>query len=238
MIDFIDENRDEHGVEPICRTLKIAPSTYYEHDARLRRPDEAPPRVKRDAALKPEIERVFYENFQVYGVRKVWRQLLREGFAVARCTVARLMKGMGLKGVIRGKPHRTTFSDEAFSVPTFEAVVRSLPATLDRKAEIAFRQARYFERQPAESVDSFSGCSFIKVSVLGRIWGSDFHETGAKCGRPDRIAHYNFVRAGAADSGPGAGGGGKPRSARAHLCARHSECRLQYQSGCDEYHVR
>lgn len=71
----------------------------------------------RDEALKPEISRVFYENFQVYGVRKVWRQLLREGVRVARCTVARLMKAMGLKGVIRGKPHRTTYSDKAAPCP-------------------------------------------------------------------------------------------------------------------------
>jgi transposase InsO family protein len=117
MIAFIDENRDEYGVEPICRTLRIAPSTYYEHDVRRRRPERAPPRVVRDAALKPEITRIFYENFQVYGVRKVWRQLLREGFAVARCTVARLMKAMGLKGVIRGKPHRTTIADKAAPCP-------------------------------------------------------------------------------------------------------------------------
>ena len=117
MVAFIDENRDEYGVEPICRTLTIAPSTYYEHDVRRRRPERAPLRVVRDCALKPEIERVFYENFQVYGVRKVWRQLLREGVAVARCTVARLMKAMGLKGVIRGKPHRTTFADKAAPCP-------------------------------------------------------------------------------------------------------------------------
>jgi len=117
MIAFIDENRDEYGVEPICKTLRIAPSTYYEHDARRRRPERAPSRVVRDAALKLEIERVFYENFQVYGVRKVWRQLLREGVRVARCTVARLMKAMGLKGVIRGKPHRTTIADKAAPCP-------------------------------------------------------------------------------------------------------------------------
>jgi transposase InsO family protein len=117
MIAFIDENRDEYGVEPICRTLPIAPSTYHAHDARRRRPERAPPRVVRDVALRPEIQRVFDENFQVYGVRKVWRQLNREGFEIARCTVGRLMRGMGLKGVIRGKPHRTTFSDKAAPCP-------------------------------------------------------------------------------------------------------------------------
>jgi transposase InsO family protein len=120
MIAFIDENRDEYGVEPICRTLRIAPSTYHAHDARRRCPERAPPRVVRDKALKPEIQRVYDENFQVYGARKVWRQLNREGFGVARCTVARLMKAVGLKGVIRGKPHRTTISD------------RNAPCPLDR----------------------------------------------------------------------------------------------------------
>jgi transposase InsO family protein len=117
MIAFIDENRDEYGVEPICRTLPIAPSTYHAHDARRRRPEEAPPRVVRDVVLKPEIQRVYDQNFQVYGVRKIWRQLNREGFDVARCTVGRLMKRMGLQGVIRGKPHRTTFSDKAAPCP-------------------------------------------------------------------------------------------------------------------------
>ncbi len=117
MIAFIDDHRAAYGVEPICRVLKIAPSTFHAHDARRRRPDTAPPRVQRDEAMKPQILRVFSENFQVYGVRKVWRQLLREGFAIARCTVSRLMKAMGLKGVIRGKPHRTTFSDKATPCP-------------------------------------------------------------------------------------------------------------------------
>jgi putative transposase len=98
MIGFIDDYRGAYGVEPICRVLKIAPSTYHAHDARRRRPDTAPPRVPRDAALRVEIRRVFDENFQVYGVRKVWRPLVREGEDVARCTVARLMRGMGLQG--------------------------------------------------------------------------------------------------------------------------------------------
>jgi transposase InsO family protein len=117
MIAFIDENRDEYGVEPICEVLPIAPSTYHAHKLRERAPETAPPRVQRDEALKPEIQRVFDENFGVYGVRKVWRQLSREGFEIARCTVSRLMKIMGLKGVIRGKSHRTTCSDKAAPCP-------------------------------------------------------------------------------------------------------------------------
>src|SRR6185437_7949199 len=114
---FIDDCRGAYGVEPICRVLKIAPSTYHAHDARRRRPDTAPPRVQRDAALRVEIRRVFDENFQVYGVRKVWRQLVREGEDVARCTVARLMRGMGLHGVIRGRRVKTTISDKAAPCP-------------------------------------------------------------------------------------------------------------------------
>ena len=117
MIAFIDDHREGYGVEPICRVLPIAPSTYHAHEARQRCPDTAPPRVRRDAALSVEIRRVFNENFQVYGVRKVWRQLVREGFEIARCTVARLMKAMGLQGVIRGKRIRTTISDKAAPCP-------------------------------------------------------------------------------------------------------------------------
>jgi putative transposase len=115
MIAFIDDHRGAYGVEPICRVLKIAPSSYHAHAAR--RPDTAPPRVQRDAALRVEIRRVFDENFQVYGVRKVWRQLVREGEDVARCTVARLMRRMGLQGVIRGKRVKTTISDKAAPCP-------------------------------------------------------------------------------------------------------------------------
>ena len=117
MTTFIDQYRSAYGVEPICNVLPIAPSTYYENVRRRAHPETAPPRVKRDCALMQEIRRVFEENFQVYGVRKVWRQLLREGHAVARCTVARLMRKMGLAGVIRGKRVRTTVPDKAAPCP-------------------------------------------------------------------------------------------------------------------------
>jgi len=117
MISFVDAYRDDHGVEPICKVLPIAPSTYHAHAARRARPETAPPRVKRDAQLKPEIRRVFEENFKVYGVRKVWRQLLRDGHDVARCTVARLMGNMGLEGVIRSKKVRTTVPDRKAPCP-------------------------------------------------------------------------------------------------------------------------
>jgi putative transposase len=117
MISFIDAYRDDHGVEPICKVLPIAQSTYYEHAARRADPAKAPARAKDDAALMPEIKRIFDENFEVYGVRKVWRQLGREGREVARCTVERLMGKMGLQGVTRGKRVRTTVPDKSAPCP-------------------------------------------------------------------------------------------------------------------------
>ena len=117
MIAFIDDNRELHGVEPICKVLPIAPSTYRKHVAQRRDPLRLSARARRDLALKPEIARLFAENFAVYGVRKVWRQMRREGFVIARCTVERLMRDMGLHGVIRGKPLRTTISDKAAPCP-------------------------------------------------------------------------------------------------------------------------
>ena len=117
MIAFIDDHRGEHGVEPICAVLPIAPSTYHNHAARRADPSLLPRRATRDAGLMPLIARVFEENFEVYGVRKVWRQLQREGLEVARCTIERLMQSMGLQGVIRGKPVKTTISDKAAPCP-------------------------------------------------------------------------------------------------------------------------
>lgn len=114
---FIDDHRDVHGVEPICQVLPIAPSTYSVHAAGRADPSRASARQRRDAALCVEIRRVWEENFQVYGVRKIWRQLGREGIAVARCTVARLMRQMGLQGIVRGKSVRTTISDKAAPCP-------------------------------------------------------------------------------------------------------------------------
>ena len=117
MVMFIDDYRSEYVVEPICAVLPIAPSTYYAYKARETNPATAPSRVQRDAWLRPEIRRVWKENYEVYGVRKVWRQLNREGFRVARCTVARLMRQMGLQGVVRGKAIRTTQSDRRSPCP-------------------------------------------------------------------------------------------------------------------------
>jgi hypothetical protein len=94
MIAFIDDHRGAHGVEPICKVLPIAPSTYHCHVAKRRDPAKLSPRARQGARLKIEVRRVFDQNFSVYGMRKVWRQLKREGFDVARCTVARLMRDM------------------------------------------------------------------------------------------------------------------------------------------------
>jgi transposase InsO family protein len=117
MIAFIDDHRAAYGVEPICRVLPIAPSTYHAHVARRVDPALLSERAKRDDVLKPKIRRVFEENFGVYGVRKVWRQLKREGHGVARCTVARLMRTLGLQGAVRGKPVRTTIGDKVMPCP-------------------------------------------------------------------------------------------------------------------------
>src|SRR6266699_536460 len=112
-----DDHRGAHGVEPICKVLPIAPSTYRAHVAKRRDPAKLSARARQDAALKIEVRRVFDDNFAVYGVRKVWRQLKREGFDVARCAVSRLMRDMGLQGVIRGKSVKTTVSDKAAPCP-------------------------------------------------------------------------------------------------------------------------
>jgi transposase InsO family protein len=114
---FIDSHRADHGVEPICKALPIAPSTYYAYAARVADPSLCSPRSLRDDELLTDIERVWNENFQVYGVRKVWLQMKREGIPVARCTVARLMNRRGLHGVIRGQAVRTTVQDKNAPCP-------------------------------------------------------------------------------------------------------------------------
>lgn len=116
MLGFVEAHRGDYGVEPICQVLPIAPSTVRQHTARAADPTKLPARAQRDVGLKADIRRVFDENFQVYGARKVWRQLQREGIQVARCTVARLMREMGLRGAIRGKPVKTTIADNGFTL--------------------------------------------------------------------------------------------------------------------------
>ena len=117
MMAFIDAHREELGIEPICRELAIAPSSYHEHAARLADPGRRPARARRDDELKEEIKRVHENSFGLYGGRKVWRQLRREGVKVARCTVERLMQVMGLAGVKRGKKTITTVRDPKTPCP-------------------------------------------------------------------------------------------------------------------------
>jgi transposase InsO family protein len=128
MVGFIDDHRAVYGVEPICRVLLIAPSTYYTAKARAADPTCQPPRAQRDATLCAEIRRVWQANFGVYGARKVWRQLGREGISVARCTVERLMRALGLQGVRRGRKVKTTVPAEAAARPA-DLVQRAFVAT-------------------------------------------------------------------------------------------------------------
>jgi len=117
MVALIDEHREAFGVEPICSQLPIAPSVYYEHKARERDPARRSKRAVRDVEVREAIERVWKENFGVYGARKVWRQMIREGVTVARCAVERLMAEMGLRGVVRGRKCKTTIPDDLAERP-------------------------------------------------------------------------------------------------------------------------
>lgn len=175
MVSFIDAHREVYGVEPICRVLPIAPSTYHAHVARTVEPTRRSARARRDDALGPEVRCVFEENFRVYGVRKVWRQLRREGFDVARCTVARLMRAMGLAGVIRGKPVRTTVSD------------RAAPCPLDRVK-------RQF-RAPAPNMLWVSDFTYV-ATWTGFVYVAFVIDTYARRivgWRASRTAHASFV---------------------------------------------
>jgi putative transposase len=131
MIAYVDANRDRFGVEPICQLLPIAPSTYYAAKRRL-----PSARSLRDEELKVDIRRVHQDNFGVYGARKIWRQLHREGISVARCTVERLMGELGLQGVRRGKTHRTTTPDETTARPA-DLVERNFSATRPNQLWVA-----------------------------------------------------------------------------------------------------
>jgi len=136
MVSFIDTHRAAYGVEPICAQLPIAPSQYYEHKAREAEPARLPPRLQRDRALVPKIRRVHEENFHVYGARKVWRQLGRENVTVARCTVERLMRSMGLSGVVRGRKCRTTIAEDSAERP-LDRVNRQFQATRPNELWVA-----------------------------------------------------------------------------------------------------
>ena len=138
MIDFIDRHRGEHGVEPICGMLPIAPATYYAHKARQRDPELRPARMKRDEELSVEIRRIWQASFEgVYGAEKVWRELLREGVAVARCTVERLMRAMGLRGAVRGGAFKVTTTPDEAAVRPPDLVAREFSATRPNQLWVA-----------------------------------------------------------------------------------------------------
>jgi len=137
MVSFIDEHRVLYGVEPICAVLPIAPATYYAHKACARDPELRSARAKRDEELRSRIRRVHEENFSVYGAEKVWRQLKREGVKVARCTVERLMRGMGLRGAVLGRAYKvTTVADESALRPQ-DLVQREFVATKPNQLWVA-----------------------------------------------------------------------------------------------------
>ncbi len=137
MVRYIDEHKDRFGVEPICKMLPIAPSTYYELKAREIDPARLPARARRDADLKPLIQRVWQENFCAYGVRKTWKQLKRERVKVARCTVQRLMRQMGLCGVTRGKAFKITTISDANALRPADLVERKFVATRPNQLWVA-----------------------------------------------------------------------------------------------------
>jgi putative transposase len=136
MVSFIDEHRAVYGVEPICKVLPIAPSTYYEQKVRQADPSRVAARARRDAELREAIPRVWNENFNVYGPRKVWKQMKREGIEVARCTIERLMRDLGLRGAIRGRKFKTTIVDEAAVRPA-DLVQRDFTATRPNQLWVA-----------------------------------------------------------------------------------------------------
>jgi putative transposase len=137
MVRFIDEHRATYGVEPICAVLPIAPSVYYEHKLWQRAPDRRPARAQRDDGLCEHVRRVWNENKQVYGPRKVWKQLKREDHVVARCTVERLMRRLGLRGTVRGRRFKvTTIPDETAPRP-LDLVTREFKATRPNQLWVA-----------------------------------------------------------------------------------------------------
>jgi transposase InsO family protein len=153
-MDFIDKHRGAHGVEPICKVLQVAPSGYRRHAALVRDPQLRCARVQRDEVLAPQIKRVWHANMQVYGADKVWRQLIREGTTVARCTVERLMRRQGLRGVMRGKVVRTTISDSKAPCP-LDKVNRQFRA--ERPNQLWVSEFTY--------VSTWQGCLYVAFVI-------------------------------------------------------------------------
>ena len=168
-MSFIDQHRDAYGVEPICTELPIAPSTYYENKAREADPGRVPARHLRDAWLEIEIRRIWEENFRVYGVRKVWKQLNREQIRIAKCTTERLMQKLGIQGVKRGKGYKTTIPDDLAARPA-DLVNRNFTATRPNQlwvADITFVATWRGVVYVAFVIDVFS-----RYIVGWRVWNS------------------------------------------------------------------
>jgi transposase InsO family protein len=169
MVAYIDQHVDRYGVEPICAQLPIAPSTYYAHKARQADVMLRSDRSRRDAHLEIEIIRVWNENFRAYGAYKIWKQLNREGIRVARCTVERLMRKLGIRGVIRGKGYKTTVADLGAARPA-DLVERAFSATAPNRlwvADITFVATWRGPVYVAFVIDVFS-----RMIVGWRVWNS------------------------------------------------------------------
>jgi transposase InsO family protein len=169
MVRYIDDYRHRFGVEPICKVLPIAPSTYYEQKAREADPERLPVRAKRDAWLMPEILRVWNENLQVYGARKVWLQMNRERLFVARCTVERLMNKLGIEGVRRGKAYKTTIADDT-AVRPLDLVQREFTATRPNQLWVA--DITYVPTWRGVVYTAFVIDVFARRIVGWRVWNS------------------------------------------------------------------
>ncbi len=166
---LLDKLREQYGVGPVCSELHIAPSTYYHCQQQRHHPDKRSARAQHDDWLKREIQRVYDENHQVYGVRKVWRQLLREGIRVARCTVARLMAVMGLAGVLRGKKVRTTISRKA--VAAGDRVNRQFVA--ERPDQLWVADFTYVSTRKAVAAGDRVNRQFV-AERPDQLWVADF----------------------------------------------------------------
>ncbi|WP_432648916.1 IS3 family transposase [Escherichia coli] len=194
MMPLLDKLREQYGVGPVCSELHIAPSTYYHCQQQRHHPDKRSARAQRDDWLKREIQRVYDENHQVYGVRKVWRQLLREGIRVARCTVARLMAVMGLAGVLRGKKVRTTVSRK--TVATGDRVNRQFVA--ERPDQLWVADFTYVSTWQGFVYVAFIIDVFAGYIVGGRVSSSmettfvlDALEQALWARRPSGTIHYS-----------------------------------------------
>ena len=197
MTAFIDEHRESYGVEPICAELPIAPSVYYEAKRREREPERRSARAKRDEVLGPLIRRVWETNFGVYGARKVWRQLQREGVEVARRSVERLMRLEGLVGVVRGEKRRTTIPDEDAAKPA-DLVDRSFWA--DRPNRLWVADITYVPTWPGFVYAAFVLDAYSRFIVGWRVSASlrtdlalDALEQALWARRPDpgRLVHHS-----------------------------------------------